>query len=87
MWLLGSEVRTSEEQLVLLTTEPSLQPQCIFYATESVIMEVHFLFCYCLIISVDYRLSKAINSVFYIIYHEEYVTTKAAHLGKQRQLS
>jgi hypothetical protein len=27
MWLLGFELRTSEEQSMLLTTEPSLQPR------------------------------------------------------------
>jgi hypothetical protein len=29
MWFLGFELRTSEEQSVLLTTEPSLQPHIL----------------------------------------------------------
>jgi hypothetical protein len=30
MWLLGIELRPLEEQPVLLATEPSLQPLCMF---------------------------------------------------------
>ena len=35
MWLLGFELWTSEEQSVLLTAEPSLQPLCVFLIRSS----------------------------------------------------
>jgi hypothetical protein len=35
MWLLGFELRPSEEQSVLLTTEPSLQPEYSYLGAMS----------------------------------------------------